>query len=142
MKDRKGVSFDGKVSYSVEKTGEKVAVIALGDFFARGESLCARIEKELGFKPTLVNPRFASFTDRELLQSLKKDHKLVVTLEDGVADGGFGQKIASFYGDSDMKVKNYGLEKKFYDRYDPEELLRSLGMDEDSMLKTIKDLLG
>lgn len=142
VKDRKGVSFDGKVSYSVEKKGEKVAVIALGDFFARGESLCARIEKELGFKPTLVNPRFASFTDRELLQSLKKNHKLVVTLEDGVADGGFGQKIASFYGDSDMKVKNYGLEKKFYDRYDPEELLRSLGMDEDSMLKTIEDLLG
>lgn len=51
----------------------------------------------------------------ELLESLKKDHNLVITLEDGILNDGFGEKIASFYGTSEMKVKNYGLEKEFYD---------------------------
>lgn len=44
--------------------------------------------------------------------------------EDGYLEGGFGQRIAGFYGDSDMKVKTYGLKKYFYDRYDVDEVLR------------------
>ena len=64
----------------------------------------------------------------ELLESLSERHQMVITMEDGILSGGFGEKIASFYGSSDMKVKNYGLEKKFYDRYDPNELLKEVGM--------------
>jgi len=64
----------------------------------------------------------------ELLESLSERHQMVITMEDGILSGGFGEKIASFYGSSDMKVKNYGLDKKFYDRYDPNELLKEVGM--------------
>ena len=73
-----------------------------------------------------------------MLTELKKDHQLVITLEDGILEGGFGQKIASFYGLDKMLVKNYGLEKKFYDRYQPEELLRDCGMTCDQIIEDIK----
>ena len=129
-------------TFKIEKQGEKLAVIALGDFYQRGEELCGAIENQLGFTPTLINPRFASGIDEKLLESLKKNHSLVLTLEDGVLDGGFGQKIASFYGQSQMKVKNFGLEKKFYDRYNPDELLKSLGMSLEQMLGFVKQNLN
>lgn len=114
--------------FKVEEAGEKVAILALGDFYQRGEQLSEKIKAELGFTPTLINPRFASGIDKELLESLSEGHQMVITMEDGILSGGFGEKIASFYGSSDMKVKNYGLDKKFYDRYDPNELLKEVGM--------------
>ena len=124
--------------FKVEQLGEKVAIIALGDFYQRGEKIAKEIEKVLGFKPTLINPRFASGIDNKLLDDLKENHKLVITLEDGILEGGFGQKIASYLGDSNIKVKNYGLQKKFYDRYNPEELLKKEKMDLDSIIDYIK----
>lgn len=124
--------------FKVEQLGEKVAIIALGDFYQRGEKISKEIEKVLGFKPTLINPRFASGIDNKLLDDLKENHKLVITLEDGILEGGFGQKIASYLGDSNIKVKNYGLQKKFYDRYNPEELLKKEKMDLDSIIDYIK----
>lgn len=132
------MSFGNINQYKVEQLGEKVAIVALGDFFQKGEEAAAAIEKELGFKPTLINPRFASGLDKELLNSLKSGHSLVVTLEDGIVDGGFGEKIASFYGTSDMKVINLGLEKKFYDRYNPQQLLESLGITADKIVERVK----
>ena len=124
--------------FKLEQLGEKVAIIALGDFFQRGEKIAKEIEEKLGFKPTLINPRFASGIDTELLDSLKEKHKLIITLEDGILDGGFGQKIASYLGDSNIQVKNYGLQKKFYDRYNPEELLKKEKMDLSSIIDYIK----
>lgn len=124
--------------FKLEQLGEKVAIIALGDFFQRGEKIAKEIEEKLGFKPTLINPRFASGIDTELLDSLKEKHKLIITLEDGILDGGFGQKIASYLGDSNIQVKNYGLQKKFYDRYNPEELLKEEKMDLSSIIDYIK----
>ena len=132
------ISFGNINQYKVEQLGEKVAIVALGDFFQKGEEAATAIEKELGFKPTLINPRFASGLDKELLNSLKSGHSLVVTLEDGIVDGGFGEKIASFYGTSDMKVVNLGLEKKFYDRYNPQQLLESLGITADKIVERVK----
>lgn len=79
--------------------------------------------------------------DIKLLEQLKENHELIITLEDGILDGGFGQKIASYYGDSNIKVKNYGLQKHFYDRYDPEELLKQEKMDTQSILEYIKSVL-
>ncbi|MBR1777166.1 MAG: 1-deoxy-D-xylulose-5-phosphate synthase [Alphaproteobacteria bacterium] len=128
-------------TFKTEQAGEKVAILALGDFYQRGQELAAEIEKELGFKPTLINPRFASGLDKKLLTNLAKNHQLVLTLEDGVMDGGFGQKIAAFYASSPMKVKNYGLHKEFYDRYDPQELLRQLGMMTEQIVADVKNLI-
>lgn len=133
-------SFANLNTYKVEQQGEKVAIIALGDFYQKGEEAAAAIEKELGFKPTLINPRFASGLDNALLDSLKSNHSLVITLEDGILDGGFGQKIASYYGQSDMKVVNLGLEKKFYDRYNPQQLLESLGITAEKIVERVKTI--
>lgn len=135
-------TFDALDIYKVEKKGEKVAVVALGDFYQKGEALAAAIKSALGFEPTLINPRFASGVDKKLLEELKKDHGLVITLEDGITSGGFGEKIASFYGTSNIKVKNYGLEKKFYDRYNPAGLLKELGMSTEQILADVKGILG
>lgn len=135
-------TFDALDTYKVEKKGEKVVVVALGDFYQKGEAVAAAIKRALGFEPTLINPRFASGVDKKLLEELKKDHGLVITLEDGITSGGFGEKIASFYGTSNMKVKNYGLEKKFYDRYNPAELLKELGMSTEQILADVKGILG
>ena len=107
--------------YSVCRQGKDVAIIAAGSFFQLGEQVAdALVEK--GFEPTLINPRFLSGVDAELLTKLESDHKLVLTLEDGVLDGGFGEKIARFYGTSRVAVKCYGLYKEFLDRYDYELL--------------------
>lgn len=133
--------YDNIGKFKVEKQGEKAAIIALGDFYQMGESLAAAVKEELGFTPTLINPRFASALDTELLEEIGHNHSLVVTLEDGIVDGGFGHKIAAFYSASDVKVKNYGLEKKFYDRYNPAELLKELGMTNEAMVNDIKELL-
>ena len=124
----------------MEQKGEKTAILALGDFYQRGEALAAEIEKELGYKPTLINPRFASGLDNKMLDELKKDHSLVITLEDGIVEGGFGQKVASYYGPSDMKVKNFGLKKEFYDRYDPEELLHEVYMTPEQIVFCLKSM--
>lgn len=133
-------SFANLNTYKVEQQGEKVAIIALGDFYQKGEQAAAAIEKELGFKPTLINPRFASGLDKTLLDNLKSNHSLVITLEDGIVEGGFGQKIASYYGSSDMKVVNLGLEKKFYDRYNPQQLLESLGITAEKIVERVKTI--
>lgn len=111
-------------TYKICEKGEKVAVLALGDFFQLGEDAAAWIEKKIGTKVTLINPRFASGLDEKMLESLKKDHSVIVTLEDGILDGGFGHRVAAYYSASDMKVLNFGLKKEFYDRYDPSELMK------------------
>ena len=140
--DRKADSDYSKIGkFKVEQPGEKVAILALGDFYQKGESLAAAVKETLGFTPTLIDPRFASALDTELLDKLAENHRLVITLEDGILDGGFGQKIAAYYSTSAIKVKNYGLEKKFYDRYDPAKLLEQLGMTDDAMVRDMKNYL-
>ena len=128
--------------FEVTKKGSEVAVIALGDFYRKGEELCDMLKEKLNIDATLVNPRFASGLDEEVLGALIPDHKLVVTLEDGVLEGGFGYKVASFFGDKKILVRNYGLDKKFYDRYNPSALLESLGADNDSIVEYVKKTLG
>ena len=125
----------------VTRNGEKVVVFALGDFFQMGEELCNNIESELGVKPTLVNPRYITGLDKELLDSLKAKHSIVVTMEDGVLDGGYGQKIASYYGPSDMKVLNYGLKKEFIDRFNAKDILEENGITIENITNDLKHLI-
>ena len=127
--------------YNVTQHGEKVAVITLGDFYAKGQSLAEYIEKSFGFTPTLADARNASTIDAATLDEIARDCKVVVTLEDGILDGGLGQKIAAHYATTDVKVLTYGLNKVFYDRYDPNELLKSLGITNEQMAAKIAELL-
>ncbi len=127
--------------YVITKKGEKVAVLAMGDFFQIGEDVVNTISKELGFASTLVNPRYASGLDFELLSRLKDKHTIIITIEDSILDGGFGQKVASFYGCSDMKVLNYGLKKEFLDGYNAQETLSSYGISSDNIIHQIREIL-
>ena len=110
--------------YKVEKHGTEVAVLALGSFFRLGQSVIQELKEKAGIDATLINPRYITGVDEELLNELKANHRLVVTLEDGMLDGGFGEKITRYYGASDMKVLNFGAKKEFADRFDIEDFLR------------------
>jgi len=121
----------------VVRKGSDVAVFALGDFFGLGEQIADEYEKRTGKRLTLINPKFISGLDTELLESLKADHRLVVTLEDGIVEGGYGQTIASYYGDSDMKVVNLGIAKSFPSGFTPESILSDNGMSAEQIVDRI-----
>lgn len=116
-------TFEQLNTYKVEQQGSKVALIAAGSFFELGRRAAAKLVEQ-GITATLVNPRYLTGLDENLLNNLKADHKIVATLEDGELDGGFGEKIARFYGDSNMKVLNFGAQKEFTDRVPVEELYK------------------
>lgn len=109
--------------YQVVKQGSKAAVLALGSFFELGESVMAEL-KEQNIDATLINPRYITGIDEKLLNELAKNHQVVATLENGELDGGFGEKIASFYGASNVKVLNFGAKKEFTDRVPYDELMK------------------
>ena len=108
--------------FSIERKGSEVAIIGAGTFLLLALQTADLLEKN-GIKATVINPRYLSGLDSEMLEKLKNDHRLVITVEDGVLDGGFGEKVAHYYGTSDMKVANYGLTKKFADRYNYQQIL-------------------
>lgn len=110
--------------YEVVEKGSRVAVIAAGSFFQLGEKVCTELQAKLGIDATLINPRYLTGLDEEGLNTLKKEHELVLTLEDGEVNGGFGEKIASFYGNGEMKVLNFGSKKEFTDRVPLPELYK------------------
>lgn len=111
--------------YEVTQKGRDVAIVALGSFYGMGVEAAKIIGKVCGVAPTVINPMYITGTDEELLESLKADHRVVITIEDGILDGGFGEKIARFYGASDVKTKNFGLKKEFLDRYNPADVLKA-----------------
>lgn len=143
ISDGKKVTKDyGELNrYEMTKKGGRVAVIALGTFYSLGEKAAEMIAEQAGVQPTVINPVYITGIDEALLESLKEDHDVVVTLEDGVLDGGFGEKIARFYGASDMKVLNYGLKKEFLDRYDVSEVLRENRLTEEQIAEDVLRLL-
>ena len=104
--------------FKMTHKGSKVAIVALGAFYGLGKQVAALLKEQKGIDATLINPRYITGLDEEMLESLKADHEKVITLEDGALEGGFGEKIARFYGDSDMKTLCFGIKKGLYDRYD------------------------
>lgn len=127
--------------YKVVRRGKDVALIGLGNFFAKAERVADAL-KECGIEATVINPRYISGTDDELLESLKADHQLVVTLEDGCVDGGFGERISRFYGPSDMKTMNFGVEKALYDRYDVQQLMRDNKLTDEQIVEEIRGIMN
>ena len=127
--------------YEVTQKGSKVAVIGLGTFYGLGKEAAEELKKEIGTDVTVINPYYITGIDADLLEEIKKDHEVVVTLEDGILDGGFGEKIARFYGDSDMKVLNFGLKKEFLDRYDVAEVLKENHLTKEQIVEDVKNIL-
>lgn len=123
----------------VEIHGSKVAIIAVGPMLQMAIDTEKKLKEETGIEITVINPRFLTGLDEELLNSLKTDHQLVITLEDGELMGGYGQNVASFYGDSTMKVKNFGISKAFHTDFNPLELLAENGMSVEKLTAYIKE---
>lgn len=110
--------------FKMTHKGSKVAIVALGAFYGLGKQVAALLKEQKGIDATLINPRYITGLDEEMLESLKDDHEKVITLEDGALEGGFGEKIARFYGDSDMRTLCFGIKKGLYDRYDYQQLAK------------------
>ena len=136
-----GVKVDTDYSilnkYQVNKEGSKIAILALGDFYNIGEEVAKAIEEKSGIAPTLINPRYITGLDVELLEKLKANHTKVITLEDGILDGGFGEKIARYFGPTDVKVYNYGFKKEFIDRYVVEDIMKENHLTPEQILEDI-----
>ena len=127
--------------YKLVKKGEKAAIIAAGTFFALGEQVKQELKTQTGIDATLINPCYLTGVDEELLNELKKDHSLVITLEDGELDGGFGEKVTRFYGNSCMKVLNFGAKKEFTDRVPLEELYNRYHLTKELIVNDMKEVL-
>lgn len=97
------------IHYQITPGKNDVAVIALGDFYERGK----KVANELG--ATLVNPLSANILDKQALDELAANNKLIITLEDNSLDGGFGQKVASYLG-AKTKVLNFGQIREYSDQ--------------------------
>lgn len=128
--------------YEVTQNGSKIAIVALGSFYSVGAKTAEIIENKTGVTPTLINPIYITGTDDKLLEQLKENHDIVITVEDGVLDGGFGEKIARFYGNSDVKVLNYGLKKEFLDRYNPEEIVKANRLTPEQIAEDVCGIIG
>lgn len=126
--------------YQVTHRGAKVALLGLGSFFSLAQQAAALLKTQTGIDATVINPRFITGLDEKLLRELTADHDVVVTLEDGQLDGGFGEKIARFYGADAVKVLNFGLKKEFLDRYDLEQVLRDNHLTPEQIAHDIKSL--
>lgn len=126
--------------YQVAHRGAKVAFLGLGSFFSLAQQAAALLKTQTGIDATVINPRFITGLDEKLLRELTADHDVVVTLEDGQLDGGFGEKIARFYGAAAVKVLNFGLKKEFLDRYDLEQVLRDNHLTPELIVSDIKNL--
>lgn len=127
--------------YEIKEKGEEIAILGLGSFFGLAQNVKDEIKKTLGINATLINPKFITGIDSELLENLKSNHSLVITLEDGVLDGGFGEKISRFYSNSDMKVINYGAMKEFTDRVSLKELYQRYHLTKELIVSDIQKIL-
>ena len=128
--------------YEVTQNGSKIAIVALGSFYSVGAKTAEIIDNKTDVKPTLINPIYITGTDDKLLEQLKENHDIVITVEDGVLDGGFGEKIARFYGNSDVKVLNYGLKKEFLDRYNPQEIVKANRLTPEQIAEDVCGIIG
>ncbi len=124
--------------YQVVEEGEEVAILALGSFFGLGKQIADKYKEMTGKQVTLINPKFITGVDEALLDRLQANHTLLLTLEDGIVEGGFGQTIASYLGTSTTKVKNYGIKKSFPSDFNPEELMKENGISVEQIIEDIQ----
>ena len=122
--------------FKIERKGTEIAIIAAGDYFVKGQQVADLLLKH-GKQATLINPRFLSGIDHEMLDNLTKDHDLIVTIEDGSIEGGFGERIASYLGKTGVKILNFGLAKQFENRYRTAQLEEKNGLLPDQIVDEI-----
>lgn len=123
--------------FKIENKGDTIAIIAAGNFYKLGKEVQEKLKKEQNINATLINPVYLSGIDKQALEDLKKNHRLVITLEDGCLAGGYGEKISRYYANSGMKVLNFGADKEFTDRVPLEELYKKYHLTSDLIIQDI-----
>lgn len=126
--------------FDVVEEGSDIAIIGLGNFYHLGKKVKEQLKSQ-NINATLINPKFITGVDENVLNKLKGNHKLVITLEDGCVDGGFGEKISRFYGNSDVKVLNFGGKKEFTDRVPLNVLYKRYHLTPELIVDDIKKCL-
>ena len=139
VKDETNYSILNK--FKIEQQGEKVAIIGAGKFFELAKEVKQEIKEKLNIDATLINPRFLSGLDEDMLKGLRETHEIVITLEDGCLAGGFGEKISSFYSNTEMKVLNYGATKEFTDRIPTEELYKMFRLTKEQIREDVEKII-
>lgn len=127
--------------YQITQKGDTIAIMGLGNFYLKALELSKYLKEKLSINSTVINPKFISGVDIDLMEELKNNHKLVITLEDGDLNGGWGEKISRYFAPSDMKVLNYGAQKEFSDRIALEELYKKYRLTNELILEDIKKAL-
>lgn len=127
--------------YKTISKGEKVAILGLGNFFNLACEVRDELLKKLNINATLINPIYTTGIDEDLLEELKQNHELVITLEDGMLDGGFGEKISRFYGNSNVKTLNFGSKKEFTDRIPLDELYKRYHLTKELIIEDIRNTI-
>lgn len=129
-----------KCEYDITIKGDTVAILALGSFYHIGQELRKELASK-GINATLINPLFISELDEDTLEALKREHRLVITLEDGILEGGFGQRVAGFYGNSDTRVLCYGLKKEFPIHYTIDNILKENRITPPQIIEDVLEIL-
>ncbi|MGT2828803.1 1-deoxy-D-xylulose-5-phosphate synthase [Streptococcus hillyeri] len=127
-------------NYDIVQKGSRVAILGLGGFLQLGKEVATELEKS-GITATIINPRFIASLDEKTLESLKDNHELVVTLEDGSIDGGFGQRIAGFFGPTEVKVLVKGSLREFTEVVPQAELYDRYRLNKEQIVADILDIL-
>ena len=127
--------------YKVTNKGSRVAIIGAGAFYRLALDVRRNMMEDLGINPTVINPVYLTGLDKEVLNNLKQSHDIVITLEDGCLDGGFGEKISRFYGGTNVKVLNYGADKEFTDRVSQDELYKRFRLRPEMITEDVSKLL-
>lgn len=122
-----------EIKYDI-KPGKDIAVLALGDMY---NMLGKEVAEKLG--ASLVNPISANILDKEALDKLADENKIIITLEDNLLDGGFGEKVASYLGNKHVKVLNYGQKRVYTDQIPLNIILKNNRMTVDQIVEDVKN---
>lgn len=118
--------------------GKEIAILAVGNMVRTAVQVTENL-RNCGYEPTLVNMRFVKPLDMDLLEILREDHSLIVTLEENVKSGGFGEQVMAYYGSRlhSPAVRIVAIEDKFVPHGSVEDLMHQQQMDSASVTERI-----
>ena len=125
------------------KTGTDLAVVTIGTMAERAEKAINRLENETGLNVAHYDARFLKPLDEELFHEIGNKFKKIVTIEDGVIDGGFGSAVLDFMADNNYRIEvvRLGIPDKFIEHGTPEELHAMLGLNTEGLLESFKKIM-
>ncbi|TQQ84981.1 1-deoxy-D-xylulose-5-phosphate synthase [Peptacetobacter hominis] len=134
--------FTGINKSKVIKEGNKVCIVAVGSTIELGEKISEELDRRYNMSTTIVNPVYINGIDNELMNCIKENHELVVTLEEGVLEGGYGEKVAAYFSKDNIKVLNFGAKRRFTDRVPAEKLYQEYHMTPELTANDIAEILN